>query len=774
MGQTRFGQADFSGGLNTHPLQAPNELQECTNLFLEDFGAARPAFTDKLLVSKPDMTSMQEVAGHLYYNAGTTLYRSNADGSNEVNIGTIGVGVFKAHKWNDIVIIQASNKFYKVIGTTLSPLGVEAPASATFSLSSTPSPLHTKTIKLCDAGDAFTVSECTVANDAVDFATGANSKKFTLEVPGLVSTALDSTVELDLTNFDGGIASNDNDLITFWVFVTAIDGLDFVKVIFEAGDDQNTFSKIVPVTSFYVQSDTDEDNPTTFADFDRDKINWDEEFNDWAEEFSPETRDEFNKYYTSKSNTLGPITTERKFRKRIPGIEQQWVQIKIPKSEFVRNGDAPAQGWGTITSVKLQFVATIPDVKINIDTIQLEGGGNLDRDRYKISVAYVDRHEFEDGTRYEEVSQLSPEVEITGLFRRDIQIDLVVGESIPPHAELKRFYIRGGGLLDRHEIGDVLVDAIGELLTTTGDEEDMVIAPLEDSRKNGIAPLEATDSLIVQDRLFVLKGKKLSWSRVLRVSAFEPNSNLVLPFEGVSLMEKGANVAVLMENSEVIYVNPGSTATEGGYFYYPENPHGCVASFSAERGYYASYEGIMFFTGAAPILVSHKIRQDYLALTNTSDFVAAYNKGRYFLCSPSDDVMFEWDSNSSRFLKHDNIRYVAAGDNGIIYLIKDDGIYSLEAETQNRKSFVFKTAEVVMPDDTAFRHIVIDANFAEGMDIEYFQNGVAITTITKTSEGRELLHIPINQKAGNRVSVRISSSAVTTNTDKAIFGVYLQ
>jgi hypothetical protein len=771
----KYAQTDFSGGLNTHPLQAPNELQVCTNLDLEDMGAARPAYTDKLLVSKSSVDSVWQLDDYLYYNSGTTLFRAEKDGSNETSLGTIGAGTFKATKDQEIVIIQASNKFYKVIGTTLEPLGVAAPASGTFSLARDPSPLLAVTIKSCAAGDAFTVSNCTVANDAVNFATGANSKAFTIATPGLLSTAKDTTLSLNLTSF-AAAGSTDDDLITFWVFVTAVDGLDYIKLIFELGDDQNTYSKIVPVTPFAVQADTDEDNASTFADYDRDKIDWDEEYTNWSQQFDPNTRAEFDKFYVSKSDTLGPITTERKFRKRIPGIEQQWVQIKIPKSEFVRNGDDTTAGWSTVSSVTLQFVTTIPNVVVNIDTIQLEGGGELDRDRYKVSFAYVDQTTLSDGSVYEEVSQLSEEVELTGVFRNNIQITTVAPETVPSNADIKRFYIRGGGLLLRHEIGDVDASLSGSVvLTTTDNEEALAINPLEDSNKNGIAPLEATDSLIHGGRLYVLKDKTLSWSRPLKLSAFRPNDNLLLPDTGVGLMSRGANVVVLTSKGEVIYVNPGATAADGGYLHYPDNPHGCVAPLSANEGYYASYEGVNFFTGGSPVVMSDRIRQDYLALTGRASFVAGFTRGRYYLCSPDDGVTYEYDSTSDRWLKHDDTLFINAGDDGNVYTVKSGGIYLFQGDTQNRKAFTYRSPEIVIAEDEQFRHVVVDAHYGDGMDVEYFVNGTSKTTFAgQTSTARERKEFPITQEPGNRISVKISSGSVATDTDKAIYGVWLK
>ena len=75
-----------------------------------------------------------------------------------------------------------------------------------------------------------------------------------------------------------------------------------------------------------------------------------------------------------------------------------------------------------------------------------------------------------------------------------------------------------------------------------------------------------------------------------------------------AVYKKGPNVAVLMENEETIYVNPGFTAVEGGYLFDSQNPQGCLSTRSASDGYHLSHEGIVFYRSQEPAVISGRIR----------------------------------------------------------------------------------------------------------------------------------------------------------------------
>ena len=305
----------------------------------------------------------------------------------------------------------------------------------------------------------------------------------------------------------------------------------------------------------------------------------------------------------------------------------------------------------------------------------------------------------------------------------------------------------------------------------------MVIEPLEDNRKNGLAPTNPIHGVIANGKLFIVKGKNLYWARTLLPFAFIGSDFITLPYDIRAVYKKGPNVAVLMENEETIYVNPGFTAIAGGYLFDSQNPQGCLSTRSASDGYHLSHDGIVFYRSQEPTIISERIRQDLLDHSEAfrTASIGAYLKGRYYLCIPGASVMYEFDSVNNRFIKHSGIVDVAAKDGNTVYVLKSDGIYSLETDETKRKDFTYRSPELVQPDDTQFHNLVIDGDLGtDGVTVEYFLNDVSTTSIVKTTSGRQRKTVPVSQTPGSRISAKLSTSAETEDTDMAIFGVFLQ
>jgi hypothetical protein len=240
-----------------------------------------------------------------------------------------------------------------------------------------------------------------------------------------------------------------------------------------------------------------------------------------------------------------------------------------------------------------------------------------------------------------------------------------------------------------------------------------------------------------------------------------------------ALERRGPNLALLLQEFEAQYINPGYLPTDGGYLYYAENPQGCVSGPSSAKGYYASNEGISYYPGNEPAIISDRIRSELLTY-DLSEAVGAYLRGSFYLCLPSEEIMFEYDSVRDRFQKHTDITFVSAGDDGYLYVLKSDGIYQFEASATSWKAFAFRTAELVIGKDSQFEFVVLDADLgSSGLALEYYLNDTAQPSVTKTTTGRELIYFPVTQEAGNRISVRVSSSAAITESGVGIYGVYL-
>ena len=767
--QTKFIQRDFSGGLNTNSIIAEHELQICTNVDLSDFGKVKPNYQDTLLLSQAGITAIDVVDDYVYYLVDDQLSRIR-NGITGL-IGTIGKGVFTAEKWEDLHLIKASDKLYKVIDGSLSQLGVDKPATGpSLSLEARNSKqiddMEDHTTWVVSAGDAK-------ADDAVNFKEGTKSMKVTPAVANQIAYVT-KTIATDLSRYSDGTESDDEDLISLDIYIDPLSKFTYLQIVFDinTGDFKNDmYIKTVPIipNSFNLLN---EDIPQTYVD-PAGGINWDEAFRQWDDDFAPEDRSEFNKSFLGGTFTSDIITTKQTSKKISNDLGQpSWSTIRVRKSAFQRIGSDLNKDWSNIVAVKIVILANATACAVSIDDLKMIGGGKLEKEKYRLSYSYVARYNFDDGSVYEEESKLSPEIEIQGDERQNIVVSNIV-DSTDSQVTHKRVYIRGGGLQLRHRAGEI---AQGVTTVTTDKPEDELVAEVrEDVRKNGLPPTNPDIVAIVSSKLFVSKDKTVFWSRTDIPSAFIDNENVVYPNTLRAMYEKGSNLAVLMNTQDVIYVNPGFSAVEGGYNHYSEVPQGCIAKRSGARSFHLAEEGIIHFLQLTPQIISDKIRSELAERSNRTEAIGAYLRGSYFLCFPDDSIMYEYERRHDRYIKHDTITDIAVGDDGIIYVLKSDGIYSFQTDTTKRKSFTIQSPEIVLPDDVAFSNIVIDGDFGDdAVTVEYHINGSNKTSKTFTTSGRDKKYFPISQEAGYRVSVKISRTTETTYTDTAIYGAWVQ
>jgi len=775
--ETKFAQQDFSGGFNSNPRINQNELQICENLDLDDFGRFKPSFQDTLIKLVAGVTNIQAVDGYAYYLVGTAL--SRVKGATTDSLGIIGSGTFFVEKFGDTHIIIASDKVYKVITddsgvTSLSALGTAAPVVAPTAALSAQNSLQIATF---EDHTTWTASGLTTADDAVNFKQGTQSMKLTPSAADLVEYAT-KTIAIDLSVYADGTVSGDDDLITFWLYVSDLSKYSYTQIILDinTGDFANDmFVKTIPIINSNFNSEENEDYPDSFADPLKNNINWDDVYAAWDASFSANSRNEFDKDVLGQVSTSRLLQSKQTSKKVGANLGQAaWTNIKIRKSEFLRIGGDTTKGWPTVAAVKIVVVSSGVPIEISIDDLKMVGGGKLDAKDYRVSYSYVSKYDLPDGTAYEEESQLSPEVSVTNAERQDISVS-GLADSADTQVTHKRIYIRGGGLQLRHQAGEIATGVT--TFTTTQDESELVIELIEDNRKNGLAPTSPTHGVLANGKLFIVKGKNLSWSRTLLPFAFIGSDFITLPYDIKAVYKKGPNIAVLMENEETVYMNPGFSAAQGGYLFDSQNPQGCLSIRSARDGYHLSHDGIVFYRSQEPTVISNKIRQDLFSHSEAFRIasIGAYLKGRYYLCIPGAAVMYEFDSTNGQFKKHTGILDVAARDGNTVFVLKSDGIYSFETDTTKRKAFAYRSPELVQPDSSLFHNLVIDGDLGSGgVTVEYFLNNVAITSIIKTTSGRKRVPIPVSQTPGSRISVKISTSAETDNTDQAIYGVFLQ
>lgn len=426
--------------------------------------------------------------------------------------------------------------------------------------------------------------------------------------------------------------------------------------------------------------------------------------------------------------------------------------------------------WKVIDDTLYQLGLNAPTVA---PAVASTGSGPL-TGSYNIQYSYVAKFTLPDGTAYTEESALSP-ISVIVPSAQKIDVSSIVDSISSDTADQvthKRVYISGGGLAGRYRAAEILASDNAFLIEDT--EAVLVELPIEDCANNNPPPLKPDYGIYLNGILFIATGKSLDWSRSLIPGAFPAENNNIFSYAIKALVERGPNLGVLMQDQEVLYINPGFGPLNGGYIYYSENPQGCISSLSSAKGYYASDEGISYFPGQEPLVISQRIRNELLS-NDLSNSVGAYLRGSYFLCIPATGVMYEYDFTHNRFLKYTGVTFVASGDDGKVYIIKTDGIYSLETDTSQRKAFAFRSTELIGDKDTQFRHVVLDAYLgADGLDFEFYLNDVAQPSVNKSNTKRELIHFPITQEAGSRVAARVSSSVAITDTNVGIFGIYLK
>ena len=274
--ETKFAQQDFSGGFNSNPQINQNELQLCVNLDLQDFGKFKPTLQDTLIKSITGVTNIQVVDGYVYYLVGTTLTRIKSGVTS--SLGTIGSGTFFVEKFGDIHIIIASDKVYKVIFDSSNVLSLTALGTAAPSVAPTVALATQKSLQIDDFEDhtTWTTSGVAKADDAVNIKEGTNSMKLT---PSAASTIeyVTKTNAIDLTAYADATVSDDDDLISFWLYVSDLSKYSYTQIVFDinTGDFANDmFIKTIPIINSNFNSEENEDFPDSFVDPLKDNIGW--------------------------------------------------------------------------------------------------------------------------------------------------------------------------------------------------------------------------------------------------------------------------------------------------------------------------------------------------------------------------------------------------------------------------------------------------------------------------------------------------------------------
>ena len=743
--ETKFSQVDFSGGLNSNARIAENYLQEATNVDVQDFGVLRPALADTLIKTVANVLCVQVLDGQIYYLVGTTLSRVESDGTGTVALGTIGGSYFTAQKWGGIHIIIATDAVYKVVEDSIYNLGVTAPAAAPTVVEANSTSATTDY-----ENKSFDVNSEDATPACLFFKPDGTKMYFMgFTNKSVFQYSLSTAWDVDTANYDSkSFSVNGEETSPYGLFFKP-DGTKMYIV----GQTNDTVFQYSLSTAWDV--DTASYDSKSFSVNSEDATPLDIFFKSDGTKmyFIGSTNDTVFQYSLS---TAWDVDTASYDSKSFSVSGEDTFQFGL----FFKSDGTKMYFMGSNNDTVFQYsLSAAWDIYVGALT-----------GTFNVSYSYVAKLTLADGSAYEEESGLSDEVEIT-VDSKDISVSVIAdsGDSQVTH---KRVYIRGEGLVSRYRSGEIATGVTIHTIDQT--ESALVLLSIEDSENNYRPPLTPIHGAVFNGQLFVAAGRNVYWSRTLILSAFPTDNYAELPYDVKAIYAAGSNLAILMTDNEVIYINPGYSATAGGYLHYPKNPQGCISTRSAARGYHASDEGMTFFEGSEPVIFTQAIRSELIALSGRSSTIGAYLRGRFYFCIPAESVMYEYEFKTARFLKYDGIIDVCAGDDGELYIVKTGGIYSFGTAT-TRKAFAYRTPEVFLPEDVAFDRIAIEADFGtDEATIEFYVNDTVATTVTRTTSGRQMVYVPVSRKGGSAVSARISSASAISYTNFSVYGVHLR
>jgi hypothetical protein len=296
-------------------------------------------------------------------------------------------------------------------GTTCFQWGITAPTTVpTISVG-------TYLSKVIDSFDSLATwianqVNCTVSAEAIIKKEGTQSAHF--QVAASTRGYSYRSLAQDLTTFTTGEASSVKDYVRFWLYVDNLANLEELVVFVDVGDgtfasDYFSFSVVSPGTEAGIQAF----GLGKTADVIAEETVVVPAGSTLTKTTTIPGRDLFTGYvpaqvieepYTTEHDTtivtktitktiVDPLVTDQvlAFWRRNALIQLKsatWVDVKIPKSMFIQNGDF-TKTWATKSSIKIEVAATSNGaVNCYIDNLRIVGGSDLSGD-YWFTYAYA-------------------------------------------------------------------------------------------------------------------------------------------------------------------------------------------------------------------------------------------------------------------------------------------------------------------------------------------------------------------------------------------------
>lgn len=287
--------------------------------------------------------------------AGNAVYAPNGASLGAVFAGA-GEIVFGSHRGQILVARSTTKKKYN--GATLANWGVSMtggpPTGAILAADG-------KTFATCDNGEApgFVANEGAVAQAQGQDGTANNSVQLTPNATtGRGTMTKTFAAATDFTAYDAGGVGIDQDLLTFYVYITEPTSLRGLTVLIDVNAaSANLFQD--DYYSFTVRND--EPIPLTL------------------DTPSALLADDYTHARVDGIQGDQPATSPlSQLRPDAPVANVGWNKVQIPRSAFARSGSTASTGWSTVKAIR--FVAEMAGggaaSVIRIDTVRILGGNN--------------------------------------------------------------------------------------------------------------------------------------------------------------------------------------------------------------------------------------------------------------------------------------------------------------------------------------------------------------------------------------------------------------
>lgn len=336
-------------------------LRQATAIHHTNAGALRSRSGRTLLYSIPNAHSLTRFDDARFIGAGTTLYRNGLSLLTGLNGNRLSFTRMPPTTGNiDYLFLANGGTLHKVdTSGTVTLWGIEPPTTAF----TTSFGLSTKSIDGFNDFTTWTAVDCVLADEAT-IALFVNSMKVTI-TPGDIAM-FTKNITIDLSQFAAGTppTSPDEDWIELWVRTEDPSSIERIELSFSLGNTtfgSNVYTRAVQVQQvlepFLQQSDVQRHGISDFED-----------------SFFNQRRIVARDYLATPQDRIR--LQEFVAQAALPATRHTWVQLRLPKSSFTRQGSSASLTWADVQSVRFTIITNnqgSDDIILYLDTMQLHG-----------------------------------------------------------------------------------------------------------------------------------------------------------------------------------------------------------------------------------------------------------------------------------------------------------------------------------------------------------------------------------------------------------------